>query len=91
MTSTILDPEILHEAARDALRRIDLGTFTTAAPDLYPHQWSWVAAFIATGLARVDVRRAITELRSLLTLSGAPPRSRMCGAARRIAAPAGRT
>jgi glucosylglycerate hydrolase len=66
VTSTIVDSNTLHDAARQALRRNDLGAFTTAAPDLYPHQWSWDAAFIAIGLARVDVPRAITELRSLL-------------------------
>jgi hypothetical protein len=66
VTSTILDSDTLHGAARHVLRRNDLGTFTTAAPGLYPHQWSWDAAFIAIGLARVDVPRAITELRSLL-------------------------
>jgi hypothetical protein len=35
---------------------------TRAAPDLYPHQWSWDSAFVAVGLAHVDVRRACTEL-----------------------------
>jgi len=38
----------------------------TAAPRLYPHQWSWDAAFIAIGLARISVPRAITEMRMLL-------------------------
>jgi len=38
----------------------------TAAPRLYPHQWSWDAAFIAIGLARISVPRAITEMRTLL-------------------------
>jgi len=37
-----------------------------AAPRLYPHQWSWDAAFIAIGLARISVPRAITEMRTLL-------------------------
>jgi hypothetical protein len=66
MTSTILDSDTMHEAAVDVLRRNDLGRVTSAAPALYPHQWSWDAAFVAIGLARVDVPRAITELRSLL-------------------------
>lgn len=56
----------LHGAAADVLRLNDLGTMTTAAPNLYPHMWSWDAAFVAIGLARVDVPRAITELRTLL-------------------------
>ena len=66
MTSTILDSDTMREAAVDVLRRNDLGRVTSAAPDLYPHQWSWDAAFVAIGLSRVDVRRAIVELRSLL-------------------------
>ncbi|HEX2074506.1 MAG TPA: hypothetical protein VHF92_12045, partial [Geodermatophilus sp.] len=55
-------------AARAAavLRANSTGSMTRAAPDLYPHQWSWDAAFVAVGLARIDVPRAITELRSLL-------------------------
>ncbi|HEY9375528.1 MAG TPA: hypothetical protein VIQ02_00350 [Jiangellaceae bacterium] len=39
---------------------------TRAAPDLYPHQWSWDAAFVAVGLAHVDVPRACRELDTLL-------------------------
>lgn len=66
MTATLLDSGTLRSAAVEVLRRNDLGTMTTAAPDLYPHQWSWDAAFVAIGLARVDVPRAVTELRSLL-------------------------
>ncbi len=38
---------------------------TRAAPNLYPHQWSWDAAFVAVGLAHLDVRRACIELDSL--------------------------
>lgn len=66
MTGTLLDAGVVRHAAAEALHRNDLGSMTTAAPDLYPHQWSWDAAFIAIGLARVDVARAVTELRSLL-------------------------
>src|ERR1700710_29256 len=66
MTGTLLDAGVVRDAAAKALRRNDLGTMTTAAPDLYPHQWSWDAAFVAIGLARVEVGRAVTELRSLL-------------------------
>src|SRR3954469_18582624 len=32
---------------------------------LYPHQWSWDAAFIAVGLAYVNPSRAWRDLRSL--------------------------
>lgn len=56
----------LREAAIDVLRGNDLGSMTAAAPDLYPHQWSWDAAFVAIGLARFDVPRAVTELETLL-------------------------
>lgn len=66
---TLSLPPGLDELRREAvavLRRNDLGTMTSAAPDLYPHQWSWDAAFVTIGLARVDVPRAVTELRSLL-------------------------
>jgi hypothetical protein len=62
---TVSDHQIRH-AAIDVLRRNDLGTMTAAAPDLYPHQWSWDAAFVAIGLARFDVPRAVTELETLL-------------------------
>lgn len=55
----------LADAAKKVLRDNDLGTFTKAAPELYPHQWSWDSAFIAMGLAHVDVRRAALELESL--------------------------
>jgi len=58
--------EDIRQAAIDALRLNDLGTMTTAAPNLYPHMWSWDAAFITIGLARVDIPRAITELQTLL-------------------------
>ncbi|HEY7054477.1 MAG TPA: glycogen debranching protein [Mycobacterium sp.] len=56
-------------AARAAylLRGNDLGAMTTAAPLLYPHQWSWDAAFVAVGLAPLSVERAVVELDTLLS------------------------
>ncbi|MQY27190.1 hypothetical protein NRB56_27720 [Nocardia sp. RB56] len=56
-------------AARAAylLRGNDLGTMTTAAPKLYPHMWSWDAAFVAVGLAPLSVERAVMELDTLLS------------------------
>jgi hypothetical protein len=42
-----------------------MGDWTRAAPNLYPHQWSWDSAFIAIGLARRSTRRAATELLAL--------------------------
>jgi len=47
------------------LRGNSAGELTKAAPDLYPHQWSWDAAFVAIGLAHVDVPRACAELDAL--------------------------
>ena len=47
-------------AARAAyiLRDNSTGLITKAAPTLYPHQWSWDAAFNAIGLATIDLARA---------------------------------
>lgn len=39
--------------------------WTRPAPTLYPHQWNWDSGFIAVGYAHYDVRKAMTELRSL--------------------------
>ncbi|MBC6460391.1 amylo-alpha-1,6-glucosidase [Actinomadura sp. HBU206391] len=54
-------------AARAAyvLRGNDRGGLTVAAPWLYPHMWSWDAAFVAIGLARLSASRALTELETL--------------------------
>ena len=59
-------------AARAAylLRGNDLGVMTTAAPRLYPHMWSWDAAFVAIGLAPLSVERAMVELDTLLNIDG---------------------
>lgn len=65
--SSTTDLSVLRDAAVSVLRLNDLGTMTTAAPNLYPHMWSWDAGFVAIGLARVDVPRAIVELQTLLT------------------------
>ena len=42
-----------------------MGGWTRASPTLYPHQWSWDSAFIAIGLAHLDLRRAARELETL--------------------------
>jgi len=55
----------LWETSVDVLRRNDAGGWTKAAPDLYPHQWSWDSAFIAIGWAHLDPLRAIEELERL--------------------------
>lgn len=52
----------LGSRARDVLAANDIGTMVTAAPNLYPHMWSWDAAFVATGLSTVSVARALQEL-----------------------------
>ncbi|GAA3754956.1 trehalase family glycosidase [Plantactinospora mayteni] len=41
------------------------GTHTVPSRTLYPHQWSWDAAFISIGLAHVAPERAWRDLRSL--------------------------
>ena len=55
----------LFRKAADVLRLNDMGGWTRAAPDLYPHQWSWDAGFIAIGLAHLETRRAAMELLGL--------------------------
>jgi hypothetical protein len=59
-------PAQLAARAAYVLRDNSIGTMTKAAPRLYPHQWSWDAAFVAMGLAAVDVPRACAELDTLL-------------------------
>ena len=64
-----LDPgerEALRRAAHAVLDRNWTGRSTVASRSLYPHQWSWDAAFIAVGWAHVDPPRAQLELCSLL-------------------------
>lgn len=64
--SETADPRAaLRDRAIAVLRGNDAGTWTRAAPVLYPHQWSWDSAFIAIGWAHLDVGRAITELEQL--------------------------
>ncbi len=61
----VFEPEELASRAEKILRQNDMGGWTKAAPDLYPHQWSWDSAFIAIGLAHLDTRRATQELATL--------------------------
>lgn len=56
----------LYQAAKAVLRANDAGPFTRPGPRQYPHQWNWDSALIALGLARFDLQRALTEIRSLL-------------------------
>lgn len=57
--------EVFTSRAAEVLRENDMGGWTKAAPDLYPHQWSWDSAFIAIGLAHLDTERAARELSTL--------------------------
>ena len=59
------NPRELARKAGEVLRKNDMGGWTKAAPNLYPHQWSWDSALIAVGLARLDTRRAARELETL--------------------------
>ncbi len=61
-----IDFQDLAALAAAVLKDNDMGRWTRAAPRLYPHQWSWDSAFIAVGLAHLDVGRAAEEIRSLL-------------------------
>src|SRR5690625_5214362 len=61
---TVVDD--LFTEAVTVLRANDRQGITTAAPQLYPHQWSWDAAFNAMGIAQFDLPRAILELTNLL-------------------------
>ena len=61
-----LEPGELAVRAGAVLRQNDMGVWTKAAPNLYPHQWSWDSAFIAVGLAHLDTRRAADEILCLL-------------------------
>ena len=60
-------PTQLSARAAYLLRGNDLGVMTTAAPLLYPHMWSWDAAFVSIGLAPLSVERAVVELDTLLS------------------------
>src|SRR5690606_10741718 len=60
-------PTQLSARAAYLLRGNDLGTMTSAAPRLYPHMWSWDAAFVTVGLAPLSVERAVVELDTLLS------------------------
>jgi hypothetical protein len=61
-----VDPGELAARAAAVLKGNDMGGWTRAAPNLYPHQWSWDTAFIAIGLAHLDTGRAAAEISSLL-------------------------
>jgi glucosylglycerate hydrolase len=63
--SVLVGREALAVRAEEVLRQNDMGGWTRAAPELYPHQWSWDTGFIAIGLANLDTARATRELLTL--------------------------
>src|SRR5215211_1118654 len=74
-TETALGAEVqLAARARHVLRQNDMGDWTCAAPNLYPHQWSWDSAFITIGLAHLSTRRAAKELLALFGHQWGPAR-----------------
>jgi hypothetical protein len=64
-SSVLLEREGLAARAQEVLGQNDMGGWTRAASDLYPHQWSWDSGFIAMGLAHLDTGRAARELLTL--------------------------
>lgn len=59
---------VLVEQARVVLRANDRGDHTEpTASGLYPAQWNWDSALVATGFATFDIDRAWTEIRTLLS------------------------
>jgi hypothetical protein len=65
MLGIICPVEQLKTAAANVLRANWAGDHMVPSRTLYPHQWSWDAAFISIGLVRVEPERAWRELRSL--------------------------
>ncbi|GAB3705047.1 glucosylglycerate hydrolase [Mariniluteicoccus flavus] len=66
ITDNPIADDALLEAAHRVLVDNDLGDMVKAGPSLYPHQWSWDAAFISIGLAHASVPRAVRELETVL-------------------------
>lgn len=56
----------LQQKSEKVLKLNDRKSWTVPAEDLYPHQWLWDSCFISIGLRHHDIKRAQTELRSLL-------------------------
>jgi hypothetical protein len=58
--------EELQDKAEKVLKLNDRKTWTVPAEQLYPHQWLWDSCFISIGQRHLDIKRAQTEIRSLL-------------------------
>ena len=66
--TTVTKTEMSAELWKSAVRVLEInwaGDHMVPSRRLYPHQWSWDAAFIAIGLAYVNPTRAWLDLRSL--------------------------
>jgi hypothetical protein len=57
----------LLEDAKQTLEGNWNGKFTIPSATLYPHQWSWDAAFISIGNSYINTDRAIKDLKYLFT------------------------
>ena len=55
----------LLQRARDVLEANWTGESTVASRSLYPHQWSWDAAFVAIGRSWYEPKRAMRELEAI--------------------------
>src|SRR5687768_9538251 len=63
--SVLVRREALAARAEEVLCQNDMGGWTRAASEHYPHQWSWDTGIIAIGLANLDTARATRELLTL--------------------------
>ena len=60
-----MNPATLEARAREILVRNDRGGYTVPNGRVYPFQWNWDSAFVALGLAAVDLDRAWREIETL--------------------------
>ena len=58
---------LLDEQAIAILKKMTVAGFNIPTARLYPFQWNWDSAFIALGLATIDLERAWTELETLIS------------------------
>lgn len=58
--------ELLKEAKAILLANFQEGGFSIPCKGLYPFQWKWDSGFIAIGLAYFDMKKAQTEMTTLL-------------------------
>jgi glycogen debranching enzyme len=61
-----MDKQTLTDIAERVLAKNDRDGWTCPSGELYPHQWLWDSCFTAIGLRHINVKRAQTEIRSLL-------------------------